>query len=261
MKKRMAVLLVDENRKQQVDEESGMMTGGVGDTHQGFIHCPVEPGNRVGPNVPVIAPANLAQPALTLEPALRMVMMRIIVVMMVRLPHAPPLRNDVQEVLLHAALSREGPFPASGQCAPLHRALTVDDPHVGPRAHPQRADPCVRMVPPSVSERALLLAAAVKSAVGALGGLSATAAAPARTSGSPLIYRGVTRRGALPLQPPDALAGRQGVRLPRVLVIGPRAHARSTWTSFLETQALTHDLGVRVVLCHLRDAVEPLVGA
>lgn len=95
MKRRMAVLLVDENRKQPVDEESGMMTGGVGDTHQGFIHCPVEPGNRVGPNVPVIGPANLAQPALAPEPALRMVMMGIIVVMMVRLPHAPPLRNDV----------------------------------------------------------------------------------------------------------------------------------------------------------------------
>ncbi len=28
------------------------MRGGVGDTHQGFIHCPVESGHRVGPNVP-----------------------------------------------------------------------------------------------------------------------------------------------------------------------------------------------------------------
>lgn len=137
------------------------MRGGVGDTHQGFIHCPVESGHRVGPNVPVIGPANLAQPALAPEPALGMVMVRMIVVMVVRLPHAPRLRNGIQEVLLHAALLGQCPFPAGCQSTSLHRSLAVDQPHIGARTHPERAAPRVRVVASTVAKRALLLAPAV----------------------------------------------------------------------------------------------------
>lgn len=119
------------------------MRGGVGDTHQGFIHCPVESGHRVGPNVPVIGPANLAQPALALEPALGLVLVRMVVIMVVRLPHAPCLWNVVQEVLLHTALAVQRPFPASSQSTALHWPFAVNNPHVGPRTHSQLAAPCV----------------------------------------------------------------------------------------------------------------------
>lgn len=123
----------EEEEKEEDEEEEGVV-----DTHQRFIHSPVESGHRVGPNVPAKASANLSQPALAPEPSLRVTKKEMMVKVMGTVVVAPQL-GCIQEVLLHAGLPGQHPFPPCSKRPSFHGTLTVDDAHVGSRPNPQRA--------------------------------------------------------------------------------------------------------------------------
>lgn len=201
--------------------------GSLVDTHQRFIHGPVESCHRVCPNVRATRPANLTQPALAAEPApgrrnmLEVVMKMRTVVVVVRLSE---ITCSVQEVFLDAALARERASPAHGQGAALGRPFAVDAAAAVP-------------VPGAGRHGGLVFAPTVQAAVRALGVLS----------GVPGSIVG--REAAPPLEPgPDVGVGAGVVRQPFGLpgFVLPR---------------LGFGASLLLLLGHLGDAVEALRGA
>lgn len=114
-------------------------------THQRLV--PVEPGQRLGPSLPVgtvIDPVQLVQPALAQGPLPG-------VVSWPGLPNRPKVLPvpkvtrvyrlgcshwDVRELLLHAALASQSSFTAHSQRSPFYWAFTVDDAHRSPHGAP-----------------------------------------------------------------------------------------------------------------------------
>lgn len=233
-------------------------------THRRLVRDPVEPVHIAGPKVPLIRPVQLVEPALAqgsvpgvASGAVPWFPLPLPAWPVVHLP-VPQVRQvarlrAVTVVLIHAALPCQLPLPACSQGLSLYRPLTVD---VVDRT-PHGAAVGVTPVP----QRALLLTATVQAAVRALGGL---AAGPVQAA--LLEITAIAGRGMLALQQATVvLAGGEVVVLVGVLLVdtgAPAVHAGGTRPAFVvKAQALmmmTHPIdSVRLVLSHLRDAVEP----
>lgn len=221
-------------------------------THQRLVRDPVEPVHIAGPKVPVIGPVQLVEPALaqgSVSGALPWLPRWPVVHLPVPQVRQVARLRAVTVVLIHAALPCQLFLPACSQGPSFYRPLTVDVADMAPHGAAVGVTP--------VPQRALLLAATVQATVRTLG-------EPAQTA--LLESVGIAGRGVLTLQQATVvLAGGEVVVLVGVLLVdtgAPAVHAGGTRPAFVvKAQALmmmTHPIdSVRLVLSHLRDAVEP----
>lgn len=233
-------------------------------THQRLV--PVQPGQRLGPSLPVgavIDPVQLVQPALAQGPVPGVVSWpcfptrpKVVPVPKVtRMYRLAWSHWGIRELFLHTALSGQSSFTTHSQGPSFYWSLTMDDMHGPP--HGASISIVPSMAP---AERAFFLAPTVQATVWTLGVLAVGSSQVAVIWVVEVAAVSEARGGALALQVARVLARCEVIVHMSVLGVHfPLSVWRSRPTAIFKTQTLAHAVhAVQLFLSHLRNAVEAL---